>query len=101
MMPDKIGRLLIGHDVTHAVDLDWQQLSNGQLLAAGEAEGFGVLITKDANMPYQQNLSGRAICLLILRPRSQDLDDLVALAPQILRLLPTLKPGSVTRVVQS
>jgi hypothetical protein len=33
------------------VDLGWQHLSNGELLAAGEAEGYEVLITKDANMP--------------------------------------------------
>jgi predicted nuclease of predicted toxin-antitoxin system len=98
MMSEKLGTFLRGHEVTHVVDLDWQQPSNGKLLTAAESEGFDVLLTKDAKMPYQQNMVGRNICLVILKPESQDFNDLVALSPQVLRLLPTLKPGSVTRV---
>ena len=101
MMPVKIARHLQGHDVTHVVTLGWQQLTNGKLLAAAEAEAFDVLITKDGNMPYQQNIVGRSICVVVLKPESQDFDDLVALAPNILRLLPDLKPGTVTRVSTS
>ncbi len=101
MMPDRITRFLIGHDVTHVVDVDWQHLTNGKLIAAAEAAGYDVLITKDANMPFQQNLANRSVSLVVLRPASQDFDDLAALAPQILRVLPTRKPGSVTLVAAS
>lgn len=97
-MPKEIGDLLIAHEVVHATQLGWQGLSNGKLLDAGESARFSVLLTKDTKMPYQQNLANRTICLVILRPRSQFPDDLLKLAPQILLLLPTLLPGSVTRV---
>lgn len=98
MMPDEISVLLGEHEVIHAVDLGWRHLSNGKLLAAAESEGFEVLLTKDANMPYQQNMVGRSIALLVLRPDGQSLPALLDLVPRILHVLPNVKPGSVTRV---
>jgi predicted nuclease of predicted toxin-antitoxin system len=100
MMPEEIGPLLTGHEVVHVAELGWRHLNNGALLSSAEASGFDVLITKDANMPYQQNLTGKNIALLVVRPRTQDLDDLLALAPSILKILPDLTPGSVIRVTQ-
>ena len=97
-MPEEIGALLLGHEVAHVGKIGWQALSNGVLLATAEEAGFDVLITKDANMPFQQNFSGRRICVLVLRPRTQDRDDLLALAPQALQILPVVQPGTVVRV---
>ncbi len=99
MMSEKFASSLSLYDVTHVVDLGWQHLNNGKLLSTAESAGFDVLITKDANMPYQQNLVGRSISLVIVRPKSQDLNDLMALAPDVLNLLPTLSAGDVHRVV--
>ena len=98
MMPKEIGLFLAGHNVNHVADQGWQELHNGQLLATSEAGGFDVLITKDAGMPYQQNMRGRKIALLVLRPGSQDMEDLLGLAPGILRVLSRLRPGSVNQV---
>jgi hypothetical protein len=41
-------------------------LENGELLAAGEAEGFDILITGDKNIAYQQRISGRRIATIVL-----------------------------------
>ena len=41
-------------------------LDNGELLKAGEAAGFDVMITSDQNIGYQQNLRGRRLALLVL-----------------------------------
>jgi hypothetical protein len=62
--PAPLGRHLPGHEVKEAVDQDWDQLSNADLLAAAEREGFEVLITADKNIRYQQNLKGRTIAIL-------------------------------------
>jgi hypothetical protein len=35
-------------------------------LTAAEEDGFDVLLTTDKNMPYQQNLAGRKIAVVIL-----------------------------------
>ena len=64
--PAPLRRHLTGHDVSEAVDLGWDQLSNGNLLAEAEQAGFDVMITADKNMRYQQNLSGRRIAIVVL-----------------------------------
>ncbi len=62
----RLGRLLTGHDVTHASSMGWAELANGVLLTAAEADGFEVFLTADQNIQYQQNLTGRRIGLVVL-----------------------------------
>ena len=64
--PRGIARSLTGHIVTKAKDRGWDTLSNGNLLAAAERDGFDLLLTADKNMRYQQNLTGRRIALIVL-----------------------------------
>jgi hypothetical protein len=45
-------------------------LKNGDLLASAEAKGFEVLVTTDANLQYQQNLSHRKIAIIVLNTTS-------------------------------
>jgi len=50
-------------------------------LKAAEEAGFDVLLTTDTNLPYQQNLEGRKLAIVILsknrwslvRPRMQEI----------------------------
>ncbi|MGD0268803.1 MAG: hypothetical protein ABSB14_07040 [Candidatus Sulfotelmatobacter sp.] len=64
--PSGIARALSGHDVTEAIDRGWEQISNGELLAEAEAEGFDLLLTTDKNIRYQQNLAARKIGIVVL-----------------------------------
>ena len=73
-------------------------LANGALLTAADRAGFDVLITVDQNMPNQQSLHGRSISLLVVRPRTTNLDDLLALLPDVLEALETLSPCEVVRI---
>jgi hypothetical protein len=57
---------LEGHTVTQAKDLGWDKVVNGELLKAAEENGFEVLLTTDKNIAAQQNLSGRAIAVVVL-----------------------------------
>ncbi|MFY9758806.1 MAG: DUF5615 family PIN-like protein [Xanthobacteraceae bacterium] len=45
---------------------NWKQITNGELLALADAQGFDVLVTNDKNMGAQQNLHGRRIALVAL-----------------------------------
>jgi len=45
-------------------------LKNGELLTAAETAGFEVLVTADANLRYQQNLSARRIAIVVLSTTS-------------------------------
>src|SRR2546425_11919728 len=53
------------HSVSTAFEFRWSALSNGDLLAAAEGK-FDLLITTDQNLRNQQNLSGRALAILVL-----------------------------------
>ena len=57
---------LSDHTVVSAFEKSWSELENGELLAAAESEGFGVLITTDQNLRYQQKLSERKIAIIVL-----------------------------------
>ena len=44
----------------------WKQITNGELLALAERQGFDVLATSDKNISAQQNLRGRRIAIVVL-----------------------------------
>jgi hypothetical protein len=66
-VPVGVRRFLSQHEVRTVVELKWPpQLENGDLLEAAEEAAFGVLITCDQNIEYQQNLTDRKLALVVL-----------------------------------
>jgi len=84
------------HTVETAYEKGWNNLNNGDLLTRAEAEGFGVLITTDQNLPYQQNLRGRKISVVVLLttswPRIKNHTDLVS------QIIDNLQAGSYEEI---
>jgi hypothetical protein len=76
--------MLTQHEVVTAHERGWSQLKNGELLDSAEKEGFAVLVTADANLKYQQNLSSRKLAIVVLTttswPRIQHVADAVVAA---------------------
>jgi hypothetical protein len=68
--PVPMRRHLPRHDVATAAEMDWSQLTNGELLAAATEAGFEVLVTTDQNLRYQQNLKDRKIAVVVLMSAS-------------------------------
>jgi predicted nuclease of predicted toxin-antitoxin system len=64
--PVPLRRLLPGHEVDTAYELGWQELENGELIAAAEREAYEILITTDQNLRYEQNLAGRSLAVIVL-----------------------------------
>lgn len=64
--PNPIARSLIGHEVAFARQIGWHELTNGELLRQAEDAGYELLLTTDKNLRYQQNLSERAIAIVVL-----------------------------------
>jgi hypothetical protein len=54
--PYKLARHLERHSVSTAEACGWDQLENGDLLAAGEKAGFDLPLTADKNMRYRDLL---------------------------------------------
>jgi hypothetical protein len=68
--PVPLRRFLAAHIVDTAYERGWHALENGELLTAAETDGYALFITTDQNLKYQQNLSTRAISILILQSTS-------------------------------
>ncbi len=64
--PFPIRPFLQGHSVKRTQDMGWDRLTNGELLAVAEANGYDLLLTTDKNIRYQQNLTGRKISIVVL-----------------------------------
>jgi hypothetical protein len=95
---EHVWHLFPKHDCQTARFAKLAGLSNGDLLATAEALGFDVLVTVDQNFPFQQNLEGRRIALLILCGPTNRLSHLKALIPAALDALASIKPGEIVRV---
>ena len=83
------------HAVSTAFQLGWNELDNGNLLAAAEAE-FDVLVTTDQNLRYQQRLAGRRLAILILPTTSWP-----SLRPhetEIATAVNALRPGDIVKI---
>jgi hypothetical protein len=72
------------HEIFTAFERGWAALQNGELLQAAEAEGFGVFVTTDQNLRYQQNLPKRRLAIVVLKttswPRIREHVDAIAAA---------------------
>jgi hypothetical protein len=65
-VPYPLLRYLAKHDVRTAEELGWARLVNADLLRAAEDAGFGVMVTADQSLEYQQNLKGRKLAVIVL-----------------------------------
>lgn len=67
------------------------------MLALADPE-FDLLLTLDKNLPFQQDPGSVRIAVLILRARSNRIQDLLPVIPECLAALERLRPGQVVRV---
>jgi len=94
--PIGIRQCLLEHTVRTTNEEGWSTLLNDQLLRAAQEAGFNVLLTTDTNLPFQQNLEGRDIAVVILNKNRWNL--IRRVLPQIAAAVIAAKPGSWTIV---
>lgn len=92
-LPRSLTREFTGLEVSSVRELRWTGLRNGVLLRTAVDAGFDVLITADRALPPQQNLQAIGISVLVLTQVRTRIRDLRLLVPQILSILPLLRPG--------
>ena len=68
--PVPLRNFLSSHQVETAFERGWSTLSNGDLLAAAEQEGFEVFVTTDKNLGDQQTFGGMRIAIVVLSSTS-------------------------------
>lgn len=96
-VPWKLRELLVGHEVWTVKYLGWDSKSNGELLQLAQNE-FDVLITVDRKIPYQQNITVRDVAVVVLVAKTNGINDLRPLIPELLKRLNVLKRGEIARI---
>jgi predicted nuclease of predicted toxin-antitoxin system len=91
----RLARDLVGYSVSTVPRRGWAGIKNGELLALAEKE-FDVFITVDRNISTQQDLTRFKIPVLLLRARTNRLEDIRPLAAQLLERLPRARAGALT-----
>jgi hypothetical protein len=94
--PVPLRKLMTPHQVETSFERGWSALSNGDLLAAAERDGFEVFITTDKNLRDQQNFRRLKIAVVVLSstswPRIQKAAEVVK------QKIDAAFPGSFTEV---
>jgi predicted nuclease of predicted toxin-antitoxin system len=96
-LPKRLKAHFAGHKVTTVPEAGWAGKKNGELLRVASGE-FDAFITADSNLVHQQHLVGVPFIVIVLSARSNRLNDLLPLVPQILESLSEASPGHVVRV---
>jgi hypothetical protein len=93
----RLARDLADHSVITGPRRGWAGIKNGDLLALAEKE-FDVFITVDRKISTQQDLMKFKIAVLLLRPRTNRLEDIHPLVPELLKTLDRATAGTLTTV---
>ena len=88
-----------GHEVATTFENGWADVENGELLFLAEANGFDVLLTADANISKQQNLSERKISIVVIRAFNNRRATHLEMIDDILIKLENVVVGTVIEVV--
>lgn len=96
-LPSELKLEFPGHDVRMVQDAGWSGLKNGDLLRRA-AERFDVFVTADQNLQYQQNLRALPVSVVVLAAKSNRIEDLRPLAPELLACLENLAERTLIRI---
>ena len=99
-LPRQLASHLTGHDVRTVQQQSWAGLKNGALLDEAERTGFSVLVTGDQNLEHQQNMTKRALGVVVLAAASNALEDLLPLVAAALAAINIIQPGQVIRITK-
>ena len=98
-LPHQLRHELPGHDCSTVAFMGWGGVENGELLRRAASAGFDAVVTKDANVEYEQNLVNLPLAVVILHAATNDIDDIRPLLPALLAALAALPSKQITHVV--
>ena len=93
----RLARDLVGHSVSTVPKMGWAGIKNGALLALAEKE-FEAFVTVDRQIAVEQDLRKFKILVILLRARTNRLEDIRPLAVELLEELPRASVGELTIV---
>jgi hypothetical protein len=96
-LPHDLISLLPRHEVSTVQGMGWAGVENGDLLrnATGQTDAF---VTMDRKLERQQNLSVLPFGVVLIIARSNRVQDLLPLVPDVLAALDRIQPGQLEQV---
>lgn len=96
-VPARLRDSLQPHNVSTVVEMGWGGLANSALLSAAAAH-FDALVTVDRNIVHQQNLNTLPLSVVVLAAKSNSLNGLLPLVPEVRQVLDRLAPNTLVTV---
>lgn len=96
-LPRKFGRELVGHEVVTVPQMGWAHKKNGELIRLAESQ-FDVFIIVDRGLLHQQNLQDIKFAIILLRARTNRLQDLKPMSAFVLQALEAIQPGQIVQI---
>jgi hypothetical protein len=88
---------IAGYLVKTVAEMGWSAIDNGELLRRA-ADHFEVFVTADQNLQFQQNLGALPLAVIVLVSKTNRVEDLRPLIPELLARLPNLQGKSLVRI---
>lgn len=85
------------HDAHTAQWAGLKSKKNGDLVRAAETAGYDVLLTVDQGIPHQQPVS-RRLAIILVRARTNQIEDLLPFVDAISEALKTITPGQIVSI---
>ena len=96
-VPRPLGRHLAGHEWSTVPKEGLSGVKNGPLFTAVQTK-WDVLLTTDKSIPWQQVVARYDIAVVIIRARSNDINDLLPWLDQVLPAVASVRKGEAVEV---
>ena len=96
-LPLDLSLELHGHAVDTVVSRGWAGIKNGELLGRMRGE-YDVLVTMDRGIEFQHQIGALPFGIVVVRARSNRIQDLRPLVSSIITAIDATKPGLLQRV---
>ena len=96
-LPIELRDELPQHSIRSVREMGWSALKNGELLRRAVGQ-FDVFLTADQNLQYQQNVENLPVAVAVLVAKSNRIQSLRPLIPDLLSALASHEPRTLFRV---
>ncbi len=90
-----------GHEAHTVQWAGFKGKKNGDMLRAAAAASYDVLLTVDQGITWQQSSAYGMLSIIVIRSRTNQIEDLLPLAPAILGALESIQPGQCIAIPSS
>jgi predicted nuclease of predicted toxin-antitoxin system len=100
-VPARLRREFVGHEIQTVPRAGWAGIKNGRLLQlVAESGNFDVFLTMDKHLTSQQKISSLPFAVVVLRAKSNSIEDARTHMPELLRRINEFKAGNVYVLTQ-